>query len=211
MEESVFGSEFSEWSKKQDRPKSEDKSLKNNILLYLHDFVTLLAGVLLVFLLLFRIVVVDGISMENTLVHGDYLLLVSSVFYTEPQQGDIIVASKDSFENGEPIIKRVIATEGQTVDIDFNTGIVYVDGSALDETYTKTPTNLKEGVQFPLTVEDGCVFAMGDHRNRSKDSRSTEIGLIDNREIIGKAIFLCYPGGGEEGKDFDITRIGVIS
>ena len=131
------------------------------------------------------------------------------MFYNEPQQGDIIVAAKESFRNGEPIIKRVIATEGQTVDIDFGTGIVYVDDVALDEPYAKTPTTLKESVSFPLTVEEGCVFVMGDNRNRSKDSRFIEIGLIDTREIIGKAIFLCYPGNSDSGAQ-DFTRIGVL-
>ena len=211
MDENTTRTEQEEQLNATDNKPSEDKSIKTTILMYLHDFVSLLAGVLLVFLLLFRIVTVDGISMKDTFVHGDYLLLLSSVFYTEPQQGDIIVASKDNFEDGAPIIKRVIATEGQTVDIDFTTGLVYVDGVALDEPYTKTPTNLKEGIEFPLTVESGCVFAMGDYRNRSKDSRSIEIGLIDTREIIGKAIFLCYPGAGEDGDEFDISRIGVIS
>ena len=92
---------------------------KDTLLLYLHDFVTWLVVILLVFLLLFRVVVVSGPSMNSTLVHGDYLLLINNVFYRNPQQGDIIVAAKDSFKDGEPIIKRVIATEGQWVDFDF--------------------------------------------------------------------------------------------
>ena len=182
----------------------------NNILPYLKDVVFLISGVLLVFSLLFRLVIVSGPSMNDTLVDGDWLLLLSNVFYNDPKRGDIIVASKDSFKNGTPIIKRVIATEGQTVDIDFQLGVVYVDGEALDEPYTLTPTNMFEGVSFPLTVSNGCVFVMGDNRNESKDSRSTEIGLIDDREIIGKAVFIMIPGddGGELDRDF--TRIGVL-
>ena len=122
------------------------------------------------------------------------------------------MASKDSFDNGYPIIKRVIATEGQTVDIDFDQGVVYVDGQALQEDYTYTPTNVKEGMQFPLTVAEGCLFVMGDNRNRSKDSRNPEIGLVDKREILGKAIFLFLPAAdhdaGQSAPDYD--RIGVI-
>lgn len=182
----------------------------NTILSYLKDIVFLISGVLLVFSLLFRVVIVSGPSMNNTLVDGDWLILLSNVFYNEPERGDVIVASKESFKNGTPIIKRVIATEGQTVDIDFQLGVVYVDGEALDEPYTLTPTNMFEGVVFPLTVTEGCVFVMGDNRNESKDSRSTEIGLIDDREIIGKAIIIMIPGndGGELDRDF--TRIGVL-
>ena len=193
---------------------NKDKKLIQTVLSYLHDLVFLIAGVLLVFSLLFRVVVVSGPSMNNTLYDGDWLLLLGSVLYGDPQHGDVIVASKDSYDNGSPIIKRVIATEGQTVDIDFKAGIVYVDGVALDEPYTLTPTNIKEGIAFPLTVSEGCIFVMGDNRNMSKDSRSDEIGLIDCREVLGKAIFLAFPGDpdGRNGpKQRDLNRIGVVS
>ncbi len=182
-----------------------------NILDYLHDFVTLLSGVLLILLLLLRVVVVSGPSMKNTLIDGDYIILLSNVFYADPSYGDVVVASKESFKNGEPIIKRIIATEGQIVDIDFNAGIVYVDGEALDEPYTLTDTNLEEGIQFPLTVDEGCVFVMGDNRNESKDSRNPEIGQIDCREILGRALFLIFPGENKETEKRDFTRIGVLS
>ncbi len=148
--------------------------------------------------------------MNNTLLDGDYVLLLNNVLYQNPQQGDIIVASKESFKDGEPIIKRIIATEGQTVDIDFSAGVVYVDGVALDESYTLTPTNMKEGISFPLTVDEGCVFVMGDNRNKSKDSRSTEIGLIDRREIMGRAIFLVFPGTNKDVESRDFSRIGAL-
>ena len=187
------------------------ESIKKSILDYLHDFVWLLAGVLLIFSLCFRMVVVSGPSMNNTLMDGDWLLLLGNVFYTDPKYGDIVVAGKESFKSGEPIIKRVIATEGQTVDIDFAEGVVYVDGVALDEPYTLTDTNIMEGVQFPITVEDGCVFVMGDNRNDSKDSRSNEIGLIDCREILGKAIFVLFPGTNRDTVPRDFSRIGVLT
>ena len=160
--------------------------------------------------LFFRVVVVNGSSMYNTLVDGDYLLLISSTFYHQPQQGDIIVASKDTFDDGKPIVKRVIATEGQFVDIDFSTGTVYVDGVALEEDYTYTKTMLNEGVSFPLRVEKGHVFVLGDNRGRSRDSRSPDIGQIDHREILGKAIFLFMPGTNGGNDPLDFSRIGVL-
>lgn len=190
---------------------SKSENRKKNVLLYLHDFVFWLTGILLVFLLLFRVVVVSGPSMNQTLVHGDYLLLINNVFYSEPKQGDIIVAAKESFKNGEPIIKRVIATEGQWVDIDFDAGIVYVNGNPMEEPYANTPTNLYEGIDFPLMVEDGCIFVMGDNRNESKDSRSIEIGQIDKREILGKAIFLFLPGRDPVTNKQYFDRIGALS
>ena len=184
---------------------------KQSILMYLHDLVFLLTGVLLVLLLLFRIVIVSGPSMNDTLIDHDYILLLSNVFYKNPQQGDIIVASKDSFKDGEPIIKRVIATAGQQVDIDFEAGIVYVDGVALQEDYTRTSTNLAEGMSFPLIVEEGCIFVMGDNRNVSKDSRNPEIGLIDCREVLGKAFFILFPGTDDIHTKPEFDRIGVLS
>lgn len=191
--------------------RNERSEKKGSALLsYLHDLVFLIAGVLLVFSLLFRVVVVSGPSMNDTLVDGDWLLLLGNVFYREPQCGDIIVASKKTFDNGAPIIKRVIATEGQTVDIDFQLGLVYVDGQVLDEPYALTPTNLFEGVTFPLTVDEGCLFVMGDNRNESKDSRSIEIGLIDRREILGRAIFLVFPGNNKGRTVRDFSRFGVV-
>ena len=178
---------------------------------YLHDLVTLIAGVILVFSLLFRVVVVFGPSMNATLIDGDWLLLLSNTIYKAPQKGDIIVASKDSFDDGAPIIKRVIALEGEKVDIDFEAGIVYVNDIPLDEPYTLTPTNQKEGITFPIVVDDGCIFVMGDNRNVSKDSRSTDIGLIDCREVLGKAIFLFFPGDNDGHYERDFNRIGVVS
>ena len=190
--------------------KRHTSDAKNDVLAYLHDFVYLLSGILLVLLLLFRVVVVSGPSMNNTLLDGDYIILLGNMLYTEPEQGDIIVASKDSFKDGEPIIKRIIAMEGQEVNIDFSAGIVYVDGVALSEPYTLTPTNLQEGIQFPIVVEEGCVFVMGDNRNESKDSRNPEIGMIDTREILGKALFLIFPGENKVTNIRQFNRIGAL-
>lgn len=197
--------------KKQEKKVNEEHpGWKKSVVLYLHDLLYMLVAIMILFLLVFRVIVVSGSSMYSTLIDGDYLLLVSNLFYQEPRRGDIIVAAKKSFDDGAPIIKRVIATEGETVDIDFDMGIVYVDGVALEEPYTYTPTNVDEGMRFPLTVEENCVFAMGDNRNRSKDSRNPEIGQIDKREILGKALYLFMPGTdeGHAGPDYD--RIGAI-
>ena len=195
------------------KKEEESLSFEKSVILYLHDLIHLLAIVLIVFVFLFRIVVVSSSSMYSTLWNGDWLLVTGSVFYKEPQAGDIVVASKDSFNSGEPIIKRVIATEGQTVDIDFNAGIVYVDGVALQEDYTYTPTNVEEGITFPITIAEGCIFAMGDNRNGSRDSRDPSIGMIDTRELLGKAIFLLFPGSGEKGNTAprDFSRIGALN
>ena len=190
---------------------TKGKNPAKQVLSYLHDIVYLLAAIVILLLLVFRVVVVSGGSMNNTLIDGDMLILLSNTFYTEPQQGDIIVASKDSFRDGEPIIKRVIAVENQVVDIDFASGDVFVDGVLLDEPYTSSLTTVSQGVRFPLTVPEGCVFVLGDNRIRSQDSRSTEIGVIDEREILGKAIFLLLPGTNENTESRDFTRFGGVS
>ena len=194
--------------KKEDDPKL---NWKQNVVLYLHDLLHMMLFMIAVFLVAFRIIVVSGPSMYDTLLDGDYILLLSNVFYHNPQYGDIVVASKESFDDGKPIIKRVIATEGQTVDIDFEKGVVYVDGTALSEPYTRTATTLWEGTEFPLTVEEGMIFVLGDNRNVSKDSRDPEIGLIDRREVLGKAVFCFFPGREKGELGFDFHRIGGIS
>ena len=197
---------------RKDEPSADNQeSREPGMLIYLHDLVHMLAVIMILFLLVFRLVVVTGSSMYSSLWDGDWLLVLGNTFYQNPVYGDIIVASKDSFNDGEPIIKRVIATEGQTVDIDFISGTVYVDGTPLKENYTFTPTNLREGVEFPVTVEEGCVFAMGDNRNGSLDSRHPAVGMIDKREILGKALFLFYPGTSEGKLPRNFDRIGALN
>lgn len=194
--------------KKNEAAEAEPKqkhTWQQALVLDLKDLLYVLAIFMVIYMLFFRVVVVIGSSMYDTLHHGDRLLLISSTFYKEPKQGDIIVASKKSFANGECIVKRVIATEGQQVYINFQEGKVYVDGKELIEDYTYTDTTLFEGVTFPVDVGEGQVFVLGDNRNNSKDSRNPQIGLIDEREILGKAIFLISPGG-ESGW----SRFGVI-
>lgn len=196
-------------SRRQEEEK-EPVGFTKSVFMYLHDMLYLLLAIMLVLVFFLRIVVVSGSSMKNTLVDGDYLLLLSNVLYREPEQGDIVVACKNSFRNGEPIIKRIIAVEGQEVDIDFETGSVYVDGMLLEETYIGSPTTTPEGISFPVTVDEGCVFVLGDNRMESQDSRSPDIGMIDEREILGRAIFLIIPGNDKGEIQRDFTRIGGL-
>jgi len=197
-------------SEKNTQKEKTESNWKKTVIYYLHDLIYMLVAILLVFLLFFRVIVVSGDSMYSTLLDGDYLLLLGNLFYQEPEYGDIIVISKASFDNGKPIVKRVIATEGQTVDIDFENAVVYVDGVALEEPYINSPTTFNEGTLFPLTVAENCIFVLGDNRGVSRDSRDPVIGQIDRREVLGKAIFLMLPGTSHGNLPRDTGRIGVI-
>lgn len=157
---------------------------------WFESIVFALTVLVLVFTFVVRVAAVNGISMENTLQPGDRLLL-QSVGYT-PQRGDVVVTD-DLIDYGKPLVKRVIGKAGDTIDIDFTAGIVYRNGEALDEPYTAEPTYTYEGIDFPLTVPDNCLFIMGDNRNGSKDSRSTDIGCVDTRDILGTALWRILP------------------
>lgn len=157
-----------------------------------------------------RVVGVSGGSMRETLQNGDLLLVVNGFLCGDYERGDVVIAAKAAFENGEPIVKRVIATEGQTIDIDFDQGVVYVDGEALEEPYIREATHLAEGTEFPLTVPEGCVFLMGDNRNGSRDSREPTLGPVDTRCLIGRAVFLLLPGKTEGLELREWDRIGTL-
>lgn len=180
----------------------------------LYDWVQSLVGSVLVVVAIFtfgiRMLGVDGHSMLNTLQHGDRLLVLNSMFYHDYRYGDIVILRKDGVFDNDPIVKRVIAVGGQTVDIDFNAGIVYVDGEALKEDYVREPTYTAEGTEFPLTVPEGSIFVMGDNRNGSSDSRDYRLGTVDTRYVIGKAAFLLFPGVDYDTNRRDFSRIGVI-
>lgn len=166
--------------------------------------------VVLIFTFGIRMMGVDGHSMLNTLQHNDRLLVLNSMFDDDYQYGDIVILRKDGVFDDEPIVKRVIAVGGQTVDIDFESGNVYVDGAVLEEDYIREPTYTAEGTEFPLTVPEGSVFVMGDNRNGSSDSRDYRLGTVDTRYVIGKAIFLIFPGPDAVTEKRDFSRIGVI-
>ena len=167
-------------------------------------------AVVLLFTFVIRLIGVDGHSMVPTLQDGDRLLVLNAMLDNDYEYGDIVVLRKDTFLE-EPIVKRVIATEGQTVDIDFDAGVVYVDGAALEEDYIRQPTYLEEGLEFPCTVPEGCVFVMGDNRNDSDDSRDPDLGPVDTREIMGQAVFLLYPGMTAGRWERDFSRIGPLA
>ena len=148
--------------------------------------------VILVFTFLLRIAVVSGESMLPTLQDKDRLI-VSYLFYT-PKNGDIVIVDCEDSILDKVIVKRVIATAGQTVDIDFSTGAVTVDGKVLDEPYINAPTLTDEGAfDFPITVPEGYYFVMGDNRNASSDSRHPYVGFIKKSQIYGKAIIRYAP------------------
>ena len=136
----------------------------------------------LIFSFFFRIIQVDGRSMVPTLTHGDKLI-VWAAGYT-PQRGDVVIV--DSYTvYGKPLVKRIIAKGGDTISIDYDAGTVTVNGELLQEDYVAAPTYLGYDVQFPFTVPEGTLFVMGDNRNESLDSRSSYVGCIDEREILG--------------------------
>ena len=167
-------------------------------------------AVVLLFTFVGRVVVVDGESMRETLQDHDLVLLLNGTLCREYEAQDIIVLSKETFKGGAPIVKRVVATEGQTVDIDFSVGIVYVDGEALEEEYIREPTWTSEGLEFPVTIPEDHVFVLGDNRNDSSDSRHIDLGPIDERMVIGKAFFLAVPGKMAETGVREWSRVGLI-
>lgn len=175
--------------KKPEAVKTETTT-RGEIYDWMQSLVFALIICIIVFVFIFRIVDVSGDSMNPTLLNGDKLV-VSDVFY-KPKQGDIVIFRKDEYK-AEALVKRVIATEGQTIEIDFDRGRVYVDGERLDEPYIAEPTHNQLDFQGPQTVPEGCVFVMGDNRNASSDSRRAQIGMVDERLIVGKVLLRVFP------------------
>lgn len=173
----------------------------------LFEWLQMIMGCVLVAVVLFncfaRLTRVDGDSMNNTLENGE-LMLVWSLGYT-PKQGDIVVLNKTTadFLGNRAIVKRVIATGGQTVDIDYNTGTVYVDGDPLDEPYIREEMYLPYVSTMQQThweVPEGSIFVMGDNRNASTDSRDDRLGTIDEDYVLGKVVLGLWP----------LSRVGAM-
>lgn len=220
--ESLTGTETD--SPKDKNPEEKEKtSFLYDVYSLLHDLVYMLAAITLIFVFCVRLVGVNGESMLPTLYHNDYLALQSNVIMGDLEYGDVIVAREMDFKQGEPIVKRVIATENQTVLIQKgNDGYahVYVDGELLDEPYILEgmdsydyyfeQDNDNDPDQFTFTVSPGHIFVMGDNRNNSADSRLSSIGEIKLDQVLGKVLMIVLPGADENGQR-DWSRFGVVS
>ncbi len=186
------------------------KKLVDNLFELASIAVTSVLAITIIFTFLFRLVGVDGSSMVPTLSHKDWLVTATAV--SDYEYKDIIIAVQPGTLN-EPLVKRVIATEGQWIDVDYDAGVVRVGDTketmvALEENYIAEPATERHYTdmnEYPIQVPENCVFAMGDNRNNSTDSRSSLVGFIDERYILGKA--MCRIISGQSGFDLDKFQI----
>ena len=183
-------------------PKAQDAAAKQSVEASIFEWIEMVVLSACLILLIFTFVVrparVDGNSMQDTLHNGE-MLIISDIAY-KPTRGDILVFQKINSTHPDPIVKRVIATEGETVDIDFDTWTVTVtdaggNAKILEESYRKLATDARvtSNLEYPVKVGEGQLFVMGDNRNHSLDSRSSLIGLVDENEVIGKVLFRFFP------------------
>ena len=184
-----------------DKKDKKEQTFKDKIVINFYDIASVLASaivtIMLLFTFVFRVVGVVGTSMVPTLNNNDWLMV--SAYDNNPSYGQVVIITQPNWFD-EPIVKRIIATENQKVDIDFSTGKVSVDGKVLDEPYINNETINSEGVEFPVTVPEGCVFVMGDNRQGSTDSRSEKIGFIDERYIMGVVKYKLFSADEMTGK-----------
>ncbi|MDR1891514.1 MAG: signal peptidase I [Oscillospiraceae bacterium] len=190
----------------------EETNIVADIFDWLEAAVASVLAVIVVFTFLFRVVGVDGESMQNTLQHKDKVI-ISHLFY-KPEAGDIVVISRkynnepaeDTSQN-KPIIKRVIAVGGDLVDLDYEKQQVIITRNGVSHAFVEPPDLLgnmdkkSAYIDFPAQVPEGSIFVMGDHRNNSLDSRYESLGMIDERYVLGKAVFRIWP----------LTGIGGLS
>ncbi len=171
-----------------EKPKAKKQKL--NVFEVFGAGVAAIVAVTFLFLFCFRVFSVDGPSMKPTL-QPDDRVVVSTVGY-KPKAGDVVVLSgTDSLQ--KPIVKRIIAVAGDVVDINFTTGVVTVNGK--EERYTDDLTTQQADIAFPLTIPEGTVFVLGDNRGVSLDSRSSRVGCVDERKIVGRVLFRFFPFG----------------
>lgn len=177
---------------KKIEPVEEEEQLTVKAELYdwAKSIVFAIIACVLLFVFCVRVVTVDGNSMNPTLLSGDKLIV--SNLSKNYERGDVVVLVAPDFMD-EPLVKRIVATEGQLVEINFDKGVVKVDGVEIYEPYIAELTTDKQDYDGPIEVPEGCVFVMGDNRNHSTDSRTDTIGCVDTRYILGKAYFVAFP------------------
>ena len=178
--------------KTQEKELEGKDALKVDLYFWLQALVMVLVALILIFTFVGRIIGVVGSSMYPTLHDGD-LLLLQSIGYT-PKQGDVVVLTKEFDAADGPIVKRVIATGGQHVVIDYDAGTVTVDGEVLDEPYINE-FMVDPGMDsiHDVVVPEGSIFVMGDNRNHSSDSRNVTLGAVDERYVLGRALWVFFP------------------
>ena len=191
--------EYNQLPQNGEEEQAEPRRPGSDLYEWLQMFLGCVVAAVVLFNCVARLTRVDGGSMDTTLQHGE-IMLIWSLGYT-PKQGDIVVLNKTSvllpdWTEPRAIVKRVIATGGQTVDVDYSTGAVYVDGRPLDEPYLHEemrrpgPPSMQE---THWEVPEGSIFVMGDNRNYSTDSRDSLLGAIDTDYILGKAVLALWP------------------
>ncbi len=178
-------------AEKAEEAVEQQESMRVDLYEWIQSLMTALVICMAIFIFIIRVIDVSGSSMFPTLHDGDKML-VSNLFYT-PHAGDVVVFKTDRYDPERALVKRVIATEGQEISIDFDRGIVYIDGLPVEEDYIAELTKTKLDFIGPQTVPEGCMFVMGDNRNASTDSRKKEIGMVDQRMLLGRAYYVVFP------------------
>ena len=189
--------------------KKRQETVESWLCCWAQAIVTAVVSVVLLFTFGVRLISVSGPSMQNTLYTGDRLLILNAMF-CDFKAGDVVVVNDYNAELDDTLVKRIVAVGGQTVDIDFLSGTVYVDGQALDEPYVKEPTYTSGGLSFPLKLAEDEVFVMGDNRNHSTDSRDTRLGPVKEGYLQGKALLLLTPGVTPDTGRTEWGRVGLV-
>ena len=192
---------------------SEPDSDSNRVRMEIYDWLQCIVSAVIcgifIFVFIGRTIGVEGDSMLQTL-HWYDRIVMTNLFYT-PKNGDVIVFRPPTDAFGDtPLVKRVIAVEGQTLDINFETGEVFVNGVVIDEPYINELTITRLSFEGPIVIPEGHVFVMGDNRNRSSDSRDSRVGLVDTRYILGKVLFVLIPGA-DRYTPRDWRRVGPVN